>query len=162
MAESPRKRFREEETSSETLEDGAEIKRQRSFHQILSILESEEDEPTQDLSSLVTTLQQELSSPNPLSDPLAEPTQLSPTQPDPTSTSSSSSSFSALVDEEEEEVLRHLLEASDDDLGIPQPENGGGVAVSREGSEVFTYDEIWELEDVAANYYTWLQSELFM
>ena len=78
MAESSQKRCREEE---ETQQGEAETKRQCSFHHILSILESDEEDPTQDLSSLITTLQQEVFSPQPQS----EPTLNNQTQTDPTS-----------------------------------------------------------------------------
>lgn len=176
MAETPLKRQREETQ----IEDCEESKRHKSYSHILSLLEAEEEEPTQDLSSLITTLQQELSSDpifNPLSFPTAEPdpenpTSASATVEDQTSASSSfsSSSSSALVLKEDEEddkerVIRHLLEASDDELGIPNREVG--VAYDRDegfdGVDVFSLcDGLWELEDEAANYYALMQSELFM
>ncbi|XP_077213579.1 uncharacterized protein LOC143848510 [Tasmannia lanceolata] len=153
MAESPRKRFREE-GKEETGEEDV-TKRQRSLNHILSLLESDEEEPTEDLSPLITTLQQELVSSS------AEPNPVGPTisghVDDPTAIPTHS-----LVEGEEEEMIRQLLEASNDELGIPhveknQKENGVG-----ESGGVFGYDGFWEIEDEAANYYTLLQSELFM
>ncbi|XP_058096556.1 uncharacterized protein LOC131242136 [Magnolia sinica] len=147
--EPSRKRFREEGDG----EEGEETKRRScSYHKILSLLESEEEEPTQDVSSLISTLQQELSS-DPPSEP-ADPNQSSlenPTSPPP-----------PVFKEEEDEMMmiRHLLEASDDELGIPTPENERGF--EEEIGKISTYDGFWEMEDEAANYYTLLQSELFM
>ncbi|KAG6654325.1 hypothetical protein I3843_05G126700 [Carya illinoinensis] len=180
MAETPLKRHREE-TQMDDCEDS---KRHKSYNHILSLLEAEaeEEEPTQDLSSLITTLQQELSSDsifNPLSFPTADavdpenPTTASTTLEDQTSSSSSSSSSysssTLLLKEDEEEddkdrVIRHLLEASDDELGIPNREvgevYGGNEGFNGDGFSLC--DGLWELEDEAANYYTLLQSELFM
>ncbi|XP_076947269.1 uncharacterized protein LOC143619152 [Bidens hawaiensis] len=64
-------------------------------------------------------------------------------------------------DDEKEKVIKHLFEASDDELGLP----------SRVVDDVTTGDDdvtgfgdigLWELEDEVANYYTLMQSELFM
>ncbi|PWA62123.1 hypothetical protein CTI12_AA366780 [Artemisia annua] len=64
-------------------------------------------------------------------------------------------------EDEKESVIRHLLEASDDELGLPAVTKGGDDV-----AEVSYYgdlcDGLWELEDEVANYYTLLQSELFM
>lgn len=178
MAETPLKRQREETTQ---LENNGEdyFKRQKSYNDILSLLEEEEDEPNQDLSSLITTLQQELSSesgsdPNPFSTREADPE-----NPNTASSSSSSaavedytcsSSNSPLVlkedepEEEKERVMRHLLEASDDELGIPNREVGFDGDDGFNGGDIgFSVTQgLWELEDEAANYYALLQSELFM
>ncbi|XP_062161248.1 uncharacterized protein LOC133868373 [Alnus glutinosa] len=173
MAETPLKRQREETQ----IEECEEFKRHKSYSHILSLLEAEEEEPTQDLSSLITTLQQELSSESifsPLSFPATEPDLENPTTAtatveDQTSSSSSSSSSAAVLKEDEgddkERVIRHLLEASDDELGIPNRE----VGVAYDGDEGFDgvdgfslCDGLWELEDEAANYYALMQSELFM
>lgn len=59
---------------------------------------------------------------------------------------------------ERERVMRHLLEASDDELGIPNGEFLVGEGVDG----VALSDALWELEDEAANYYTLFQSQLFM
>ncbi|KAG2708861.1 hypothetical protein I3760_05G212000 [Carya illinoinensis] len=149
-----------------------------------SLLEVEEVEPTQDLSSLITTLQQELSSDS-IFDPLSFPSSKSdPKNPstatatleDQTSSSSSfysSSSPSTLLlkededqEDDKERVIRHLLEASDDELGIPNREVGvvydGDIDGFNGGDGLSLCDGLWELEDEAANYYTLLQSELFM
>ncbi|KAF3974174.1 hypothetical protein ACB098_03G168000 [Castanea mollissima] len=183
MAETPLKRQREETQ----IEDYEESKRHKSFNQIVSLLDAEEEEPNQDLSSLITTLQQELSSDSnshsifdPLSFPTAENdpeslTTASSTMQDQNFTSSySSSSSSPKVlskedgEDDKDRVIRHLLEASDDELGIPNREVGLGV-VYDVGVEGFNggggypfCEGLWELEDEAANYYTLLQSELFM
>lgn len=173
MAEAPLKRQREETQ----IEDGEESKRHKSYNHILSLLDAEEEEPTQDISSLISTLQQELSSDdifNPLSFPPAETDPENPATASATLESqasfSSTSSASPVVSKEDEEddkdrVIRHLLEASDDELGIPNREAG----VAYDGSDGFDgidgfslCDGLWELEDEAANYYTLLQSELFL
>ncbi|KAF8399450.1 hypothetical protein HHK36_015315 [Tetracentron sinense] len=163
MAETPLKRQREETQ----VEDEESSKHHKSYNHILSLLEADEEEPNQDISSLVSTLQQELSS-----GPLLEPTSESdPDNPTVTTTLDSISSSPILFkgDEEEadkESVIRHLLEASDDELGIPHREtrvdgeeddesNDGGFGLS-------LCDGLWEFEDETANYYTLLQSEIFM
>ncbi|XP_004297314.1 PREDICTED: uncharacterized protein LOC101308457 [Fragaria vesca subsp. vesca] len=168
------KRPRDEAQETQMLEDPN--KRQKSYNHILSLLDEDEEEPTQDLNSLITTLQQELSS-----DALTNPDQLCITSDasdasegynSSSSDSSSPSSSSALFLKEEEEssverVMRHLLEASDDELGIPHMEAGN---VFEDAEEVFSFgdnglslcDGLWELEDEAANYYALVQSELFM
>lgn len=155
-------------------------KRQKSYNHILSILEAEEDEPSQDLSSLITTLQQEISSESGF-DPIPfvssendqeNPTTASTTIEDYTSSSSFSSSSSSSCahlskeddkENDKERVMRHLLEASDDELGIPNREIVFDGENGFNGGDGFSFsDSLWELEDEAANYYTLLQSELFM
>ncbi|GMY26034.1 zinc finger CCHC domain protein [Fagus crenata] len=177
MAETPLKRQREETQ----MEDCEESKRHKSYSHILSLLEAEEEEPNQDLSSLITTLQQELSSdshsiPDPLPFTTTETDTENPTKDQnfaSSSSSSSSSSQTKLLKEDEEEeddkgrVIRHLLEASDDELGIPNREVGVGLVFDGiegfNGGDGYSFCEgLWELEDEAANYYTLLQSELFM
>ncbi|XP_051149006.1 uncharacterized protein LOC127263816 [Andrographis paniculata] len=64
-------------------------------------------------------------------------------------------------------VMRHLLEASDDELGLPnctddEALNTADVSCSENFPIDFGNDGLWEFEDVAAGYYTMLQSELFM
>ncbi|GMN41820.1 hypothetical protein TIFTF001_011042 [Ficus carica] len=172
MAETPSKRQREE-TTQFMEEFGESFKRQKSYNDILSLLESEEDEPNEDLSSLITTLQQELS----YSGPESQTTPSSTVVEDYAYSSSSSSSFSSCLspavlkdqdDQEEEEndkerVMRHLLEASDDELGIPNRAVGFDGDGGFNGGDGFSLpDGLWELEDEAANYYTLLQSELFL
>ncbi|XVF43096.1 hypothetical protein PTKIN_Ptkin02bG0012700 [Pterospermum kingtungense] len=198
MAElTPCKRQREETQSSEEHVEAETKRHKSSYNDILSLLEADEDEPNQDLSSLITTLQQELSSDSVLDDPVPCPTTTTTTtatgeadQENVTisataavATNSTVTGFedytsatSSLKEDEEqgdkESVIRHLLEASDDELGIPNRGEGEGVGV-----EVVEFDEgfnnggnigfslcdgLWELEDEAANYYTLLQSELFM
>ncbi|KAF9625987.1 hypothetical protein IFM89_028373 [Coptis chinensis] len=136
-----------------------------SYNQILSLLEEDEEEPTQDLSSLITTLQQEISS-----DHVTEQN-LETTTPTSLSVSPSFKDSSSEDEGEKERVIRHLLEASDDELGIP---NSDDVRVNEEeeecygvdgGSGSFEFalcDGLWEFEDETANYYTLLQSELFL
>uniref|UniRef100_A0A7N0V7W2 Uncharacterized protein n=1 Tax=Kalanchoe fedtschenkoi TaxID=63787 RepID=A0A7N0V7W2_KALFE len=119
-------------------------KQKTSYCDILSILDQVEDEPTEDLSELLTSLEQELSR-------------------------GGGESTSAASGEDEEgtveSVMRHLLEASDDELGIPNvvvsAAAEGEAAV--DGGDLGLCDGLlWELEDEAANYYTLLQSELFV
>lgn len=168
------KRQRDEEPAH--LEDCEDPKRQKSYNHILSLLDEDEEEPTQDLNSLITTLQQELSS-NPLSNPDPEYQTTADTSEGYNSSSSGSSSPSSsplfLKENEQEKesverVMRHLLEASDDELGIPHRDLGNGFGDAEEGFSTFVdnglslCDGLWELEDEAANYYTLVQSELFM
>ncbi|XVE91464.1 hypothetical protein REPUB_Repub01dG0012000 [Reevesia pubescens] len=190
MAEqTPSKRQREETQSLLDEENVEETKRHKSYNHILSLLEAEEDEPNQDLSSLITTLQQELSSDSVLDDPLPCPTtttlEADQENPNTTTTGATMNTSTSLEDytsatsslkededtqDDKERVIRHLLEASDDELGIPNREDGVGVEVVEFDNEGFNNggngfafcDGLWELEDEAANYYTLLQSELFM
>ncbi|KAI9169696.1 hypothetical protein LWI28_016349 [Acer negundo] len=176
MAETPSKRPRQETQ----IDDVEETKRHKSYNHILSLLEAEEEEPTQDLSSLITTLQQELSSdsvldptPKQTADNDLESNLTTATGDDSVANSSTSSPTSSCSKEDEEDdgqrVIRHLLEASDDELGIPNmdvvsAENGVYGDGDFNGGDVFALCDglLWELEDEAANYYTLLQSELFM
>ncbi|KAL5722713.1 hypothetical protein ACHQM5_006199 [Ranunculus cassubicifolius] len=136
-----------------------------SYNQILSLLEDDEEEPNQDLSSLITSLQQEIS------------TEITPNNNLNSSLSSSpslqgSSSFKDSSEDEDDKdrVIRHLLEASDDELGIPNGDEIGVVIGKDEdifgsvggGFELSLCDGLWEFEDETANYYTLLQSELFL
>lgn len=145
-----------------------------SYNHILSFLEEEEEKLThQDLSSLMVTLQQEISPSHSPIGPL---------------TSSATSEFGAQVVlaayEEEvddrERVFRHLLEASDDELGLPSRDdgtsssscsvsessqfslNGCDEVVDLNWTTFASLDGLWDLEDEAANYYALLQSELLM
>ncbi|KAG2312925.1 hypothetical protein Bca4012_027528 [Brassica carinata] len=127
-------------------------------------------EADNDLTSLITTLQQELSTEEQNAVIFEIPALSS-------SSCSSSSSSCASKDEEyesdKEKVMKHLLEASDDELGIPNTEFGESnyEVVKNETNQDYIEgfslldgfgDGLWELEDEAANYYTLLQSELFM
>ncbi|CAM8919299.1 unnamed protein product [Rhodiola kirilowii] len=120
-------------------------KRQKtSINHILSILDQDEielakDEPADDLSELLTSLEQELSGGG-------------------VDRNGESTSGLSVEDEEGtvESVMRRLLEASDDELGIPNTaEEGGWNFGMCDGL-------LWELEDEAANYCTLLQSEWFL
>ncbi|KAK4788785.1 hypothetical protein SAY86_020104 [Trapa natans] len=129
---------------------GEAFKRQRPYEDIISLLDDEEDEPHQDVSHLMTTLQQEISSPS-----FAEP---SVADGGPGETDG---------EDEGEKVMRHLLEASDDELGLPSM-SGGSIESGKEAFDAAAVtaeglaDGLWELEDEAANYYAVLQSELIM
>ncbi|KAI6676820.1 hypothetical protein NL676_037616 [Syzygium grande] len=177
MAEtSPLKRQREA-----TPDEEDEEKRQRSYEDILSLLEEEEDVPGQDLSSLITSLQQELAA-SVSSDTLAA----SAGEADPEAPSSSASSPPSPAGageggggggggDEGERVMRRLLEASDDELGLPSRESseaGDGAGVEEgddglcggagegQGSIDLCEGLAWELEHEAANHYALLQPEL--
>ncbi|XP_057948665.1 uncharacterized protein LOC131144207 [Malania oleifera] len=165
MAETPLKRHREE-TQIEELDDS---KRHKSYNHILSLLEADhEEEPNSDLSSLITTLQQELSTESAFDPPPCYPAQSLPDENLSSAASagdySSPSSLNLTKEDDKERVIRHLLEASDDELGIPSSEirvdEGEG---DFNGGDCFSlYGGLWEFEDEAANYNTLLQSELFM
>lgn len=147
------------------------------YNHIISFLDEEEEKLShQDLSSLITTLQQELSPSNSQADP-----------------SSAYSATSELIDrcdhvasvateeglDDRERVFRHLLEASDDELGLPSRDEGTSSSCSVSDPTLFSVignddvhdsaltnlaslDGLWELEDETANYYALLQSELFV
>lgn len=164
MAESQLKREREE-----ALECDENAKRQRqSYNQILSLLDEEEDVSNQDLSDMFKTLQEELSSDS-------DSTTVDPSQSCTSTEDAGHQSGGAAVpeyyspsfkeDDEEEariNVMRHLLEASDDELGLPSISESGDEETNS-GETLFNLGEgLWEFEDDAANYYTLLQSELFM
>ncbi|KAJ8773782.1 hypothetical protein K2173_006432 [Erythroxylum novogranatense] len=173
------KRQREETHVEGGDEHVEESKRHKSYNHILSLLEEEEDEPTQDLSSLITTLQQELSTDSTTLDVLSYPTletdadtntltMATATLEDYPSSSSSSSSSKEDEEGDRDRVIRHLLEASDDELGLPNREenedgfvnNGGDACSVVDGFSLC--DELWEFEDFNANYYALVQSEVFM
>ncbi|MGI4370278.1 hypothetical protein ACR2V4_27185, partial [Klebsiella pneumoniae] len=154
MAETPSKRQREETHLSEDIEDP---KRHKSYTQILSLLEEEEEEPTEDFSSILTTLQRELSC-----DSESDPSSVSGSEPDPDSYGPIEGPVPS-EDDERERVLRHLLEASDYELGIPNRSDVGDDGEAfHDGDFLDLGDGLWELEDEAANYYTLVQSELFL
>lgn len=137
---------------------GEAFKRQRPYDDILSLLDEEEDEPHQDVSYLMTTLQQEISSP-----PSTGP-------PSPSPAADGASKVSDREEDEGERVMKHLLEASDDELGLPNTTETGGEsgpetldrAAAAKGVAELCDGGLWELEDEAANYYTMVQSEFFM
>ncbi|XWS69732.1 hypothetical protein CRYUN_Cryun04dG0204400 [Craigia yunnanensis] len=183
MAEQTPSKRQREETQSSNQEHVEETKRHKSYNHILSLLEAEEDENNQDLSSLITTLQQELSSDSILDDPLSCPTTTSEADQENLTTTEATNAITSLEDytsatsslkededqDDKESVIRHLLEASDDELGIPNREDGVGIegfefeeGFNNGGIGFALCDGLWELEDEAANYYTLLQSELFM
>ncbi|XP_074274565.1 uncharacterized protein LOC141598718 [Silene latifolia] len=162
------KRVRQEEENEEI------IKRQKSYKDIITLLEEEEDDPNEDISSLISTLQEEIIS----------STGLNPVQPgsdDLNRVYSGSDEFDRVCsgsggeEEEVEKVMKHLLEASDDELGIPNLSgemNGYDVVDVDEGhvdgGDLFlpVGEGLWEFEDHEANnYYEYsslLQSEIFM
>ncbi|XP_073135688.1 uncharacterized protein [Henckelia pumila] len=178
MAETQPKRHREE---SQPLHSD-DAKRQKPYNSILSLLEEEEDEsqptpepPSEDLSAMFTTLQQELSSSTSCDSTAFEDfdfvTFPAVELPDQKSSDSSTSAVCSPrsgdgegEDEGANSVMRHLLEASDDELGIPNREDDDFVGLKSGDNFPFGFSDhgLWELEDETANYYTVLQSELFM
>ncbi|KAL0296914.1 UNVERIFIED_CONTAM: hypothetical protein Sradi_6743500 [Sesamum radiatum] len=172
MAETQQKRLREESHDSESLgfdDSNSNSKRQKPYTNILSLLEEEEEEeqPSQDLSAIYTTFQQELSSSTTSKSAafdfdytsFAAAEQEETPHQQPTAAPSTSDE-----DEGVKSVMRHLLEASDDELGIPNTEDNYNVEISSDENFPFAFadDGLWEFDDVAANYYTMLQTELFM
>ncbi|XP_047323125.1 uncharacterized protein LOC124926861 [Impatiens glandulifera] len=165
MAETQAKRQRDETLIvEEDLEE--DPKRRKSYNQILSFLDEEDqDDSNQDVSSIFTTLQRELSFD---SDPITQPDKL--LQPD--------NQDIGAAKEDEDRLLKRLLEATDDELGLPtgpvtgqnNDDHDDGLLVMDGGDDEFGLMSsscgggggLWELEDEAANYYTWFQSELFM
>lgn len=177
MAESTQsKRQREEEEEDYNEYEENVNKRHKSsspsYNQILSILEEEEDESNQDyMLDIFQSLQQELSSDSAAVDPLQISSASSVAEADHQSGGSavsvSCSPCSKEDDDQEEDddsvrMMRHLLEASDDELGLPNRSESGDEEINSGDKHLFLGDGLWEFEDVAANYYTLLQSELFM
>ncbi|XP_059648863.1 uncharacterized protein LOC132294870 [Cornus florida] len=175
-----------EETSSKRQRDETHVaedycyedtkRHKSSYNQILSLLEDEEEEyyyePNQDLSSILTTLQQELSSDSTNPDPLFfsdfqtdVPDNHHHTVGTTASDCGPATSHGVLLHEGEEgeRVMRRLLEASDDELGIPPRDGGGDDEINGGDCATFSLcNGLWDIEDEAANYYSLLQSELFM
>ncbi|KAI3744515.1 hypothetical protein L1987_57598 [Smallanthus sonchifolius] len=159
--ETPPKRHREDAAGDSEIET---TKRHRNSYI------NEQQETTQDLLDFFTNL-----SSDPFLDFTPQP------EPDPDNDPNQQ-----LVDDDDdkESVIRHLLEASDDELGIPSRvvegggdgdgdgggggdggDGGGGGGDEEVAGGDFSLglcDGLWELEDEVANYYTLLQSELFM
>ncbi|CAH9096752.1 unnamed protein product [Cuscuta epithymum] len=161
------KRHRDE--TSESVDE--ETSKRQKYNHLLSILEEEDDDkdkPMQEnLSAIFTSLQQELCSPSASHSSSFEPPPPCNTaeQPGPvvgpvgprTSLELNPGFLPRgnLVEEDEVSVMRRLLEASDDDLGIP---SGGDVVdggalngINAGGSQ--DNDGFWEVEDEIANYY---------
>ncbi|KAL2349273.1 hypothetical protein Fmac_003273 [Flemingia macrophylla] len=168
------KRAREEAQVEEGLDSKEEeySKRHKPYNHILSLLDSEEEESTQDLSPLITTLQKEITcaSDNTSHDdahllcPTPENDQFTLT----ITTLEDNTTTSQEEESDKERVMRHLLHASDDELGIPSSgDNDGFLGFGEDrvniGDEFSSLcDKLWELEDERANYYAFLQSELFL
>ncbi|WVZ12865.1 hypothetical protein V8G54_017395 [Vigna mungo] len=163
------KRPREEEEEEEkdlNFEQNYSSKRQKPYTHILSLLDSEEEDSTQDLSPLITTLQQEITSID-----LDNLTTMDGLENEAAATSEEVVVVKEKEEEEEEsekeKVMRHLLQASDDELGIPSSGDGvfefvGEDGFNSENGFSSLCDKMWELEDERANYYAFLQSELFL
>ncbi|GAU32404.1 hypothetical protein TSUD_220930 [Trifolium subterraneum] len=140
-------------------------KKHKPCNNILSLLDLEEEESTQDLSPMMTNLQNDQNNLTSVGCNILEDD----------STLACFSTHHVLKEEEEDEkvkVMRHLLEASDDELGIPNTSGDddgligyGGEDDGFKGGDEFSSlccDKLWELEDERANYYALSQSELFM
>ncbi|KAK6159985.1 hypothetical protein DH2020_003366 [Rehmannia glutinosa] len=182
MAETLPKRLREESLEESEFDDSSAIsKRQKPYNSILNLLDEEEEgepshepnhELSRDLSAIFTTLQQEISSSASGDSTTAFDFDSLPcTAAVEEADLSRCQSISADCGGGDEDdgvklsVMRHLLEASDDELGIPnrsRDENDVEIFKSGENFPFAFTDGLWELEDEAANYYTVLQSELFM
>ncbi|XP_030549418.2 uncharacterized protein LOC115754519 [Rhodamnia argentea] len=173
MAETSPLKRRREAAPDEEEEEG---KRQKPYKDVLSLLEEEEDVPGQDLSSLIASLQQELTSgsgPGPSAASAAK-------EADAEAPSPSAPPFPSPVGggggaDERERVMRRLLEASDDELGLPSRESsevGDGVGVEEgddgpcggggDGQGWIDLCEglVWELKDEAADHYALLEPGL--
>ncbi|KAL3824145.1 hypothetical protein ACJIZ3_020174 [Penstemon smallii] len=165
MAETQPKRLREESHEPNSIPElnDSNPKRQKPYNNILSLLDEEPEpslEPSQDLSDLFTTLQKELSSDFNSQPSTAEEEAGPPFQ------HHQATAESDVLNEDLKSVMRHLLEATDDELGIPNREGEEDKIddVISEDRFPFAFNDngLWEIEDEAANYYTVLQSELFM
>ncbi|CAA3021227.1 Hypothetical predicted protein [Olea europaea subsp. europaea] len=168
MAESQSKRHREESHEQVFELEDSNSKRNKSYDNILSILdeEPEQNEPNQELSAIFSTFQRELTG-DPLACTASEAEQDHHPSAAVTTTTSGGGECSPKEEEEDDDsikVIRRLLEASDDELGIPNTNNRVDEEINSGNYNTFaaSFDGFWELEDDAANYYTVLQSELFM
>lgn len=178
MAEIQSKRLREEESHRDS-----SSKRQKPYNNILNhLLDQEEDEqyqvePTHDLShdfsAIFTTLQQELASASTSPDShdsVLPPSKAAPPAEEQEAEQSHHQPTSADEDDGVKSVMRRLLEASDDELGIPNrndEELDHNIEIWNSAADNFPFafsdhHGLWELEDEAANYYSVLQSGLFM
>lgn len=165
-----RPRPQEEEVNSE---ESLSKRQKQPYSQIISLLESEEEESPQDLSTLITTLQNEIITSSDDNTLLAQP--LPENSPATIEVASDEKATACTTSP----VMRHLLEASDDELGIPNStagwdfggDNNGFIS----GDSFFNVNEaedingfasfcdgLWEFEDETANYYALLQSQLFL
>ncbi|KAJ4879725.1 Uncharacterized protein Rs2_36779 [Raphanus sativus] len=169
----PLKRHREEETLAEEETNKRQKPSTSSFSshndQILSLLNDSDElnQPNNDLTSFLNSLQQDISS----DDQNGVLSRVSNVED--SSTSCVSSKEDDVDEEAKETVMQHLLEASDDELGLPSNEFGESnyEMIKNEISQDYVCgdnlldgfgDAFWELEDEAANYYALLQSELFL
>lgn len=147
MADAERKRPREEsEDDSPAEKRPCSTTSSSSFQSILSLLESDEESPAEDVSSLISSLQEEICSAGAAAEPAG---------PVPAASEECGG----------DEVIRHLLEASDVELGIPAEDEEERREAEESGAvgEISNYDVFWELEEEAANYYALFQSpESFM
>jgi len=177
----PREEEEEETQKDLNFEQDYSSKKQKPYTHILSLLDSEEEDSTQDLSPLITTLQQEISCASNNGDfqdaLLGGPAQAIDLDNLTTMDGATVASEEGVVKEKEKEkeeeesekerVMRHLLQASDDELGIPSSGDGvfgfvGEDGFNSEHGFSSLCDKLWELEDERANYYAFLQSELFL
>lgn len=169
------KRPREEAQLEKDLDFEEYSKRHKPYNHIISLLDSdsEEENSTEDLSPLMTTLQQEITCPSDSLDALLMGPAQEKAQENLTSLEDSLTSTHVLKAEEDEKdkVMRHLLEASDDELGIPNRGDDAGWLgfgeelglINSSGDEFSSLcDKLWEIEDERANYYALLQSEIFL
>ncbi|KAL1806339.1 hypothetical protein ACET3Z_029407 [Daucus carota] len=149
MAEKQTKRHREE-VQATTIQDSPIQKRQNSCTQ-------EEEQ----------VLYEDIFDPFQVPDPELAPMQNTETvEPATEDCSPSCMLTKEEEDDEKERMIRHLLEASDDELGLPDKSSGLGEdfigPVDLFDDPFSCCDGIWELEDEVANYSTLLQAELFM
>ncbi|CAA2953349.1 Hypothetical predicted protein [Olea europaea subsp. europaea] len=183
MAGTQQKRQREESREEEEEAEASRVefsKRENSYNNILSILDDEQEYyPSQDLSAILTTLQQELSCSSTTSTTTSTAATFDFDYLPATTEEEAELEFDyqqdlaagggsggVKKDEEEEDdgvrVMKHLLEASDDELGIPNRVDEG-ITSGKNPPPPFAFsDGLGELEDETANHYTILQSEFFM
>lgn len=153
MAEKQTKRQREEETLAASIEDFPNHKRQTSCtqHEQVQVLYEDILDPFQE------------------PEPELPPMQHNLTVEAATEDCSPSCMLSKEEEDDEDEknrMIRHLLEASDDELGLPNKSSvlgedfNGPVDLFIDPFSIC--DGLWELEDEVANYSTLLQAQLFM
>ena len=145
-AQTPRKRVRDESANSEL--DSLEVKRLR--ENILEFLDDSDTDPsTQDLDSVIKSLQEEISAASCSVTPIPSP----PPVPAPASVIDLTSDSG-----ESQPELGFLLEASDDELGLP-PSLSSNLGELKEENELVRVSsdssgigEFWGFEDPVPSY----------
>ncbi|GAA0141684.1 hypothetical protein LIER_02771 [Lithospermum erythrorhizon] len=157
------KRQREEENILEKV-DFQDSKHHKTCNQIIPSLDEDVEEfNPENFSEIFTILQEELST----SDSNFNNFVASPNSHQEHKTSACDSIQTSKDDEKEDDdkydnVMKHLLEASDDELGLPNVEENGDAEINGRDFPFPLNLGWWEFEDEAANYYAMMQPEFLL